>query len=101
MRLHRARWRFFDFKLINQNWGLALNPFFDAGQVTQPFRLDQQKAIGGVLYSGNNEKLHMTAGLGFKLVMNHNMIISVEAAKPFDKNDGSDVWTNVGFNYMF
>ena len=44
---------------------------------------------------------HYSAGLGIKLVMNHNMIISFEGGKPFDKNDGTGLWTNIGFNYLF
>ena len=97
------RWRFFNFKLINQNWGLALNPFFDAGQVLQSYRLDQQKATPATLnlYNDAKETPHCSAGLGFKLVMNRNMILSVEMAKPFSANDGNKLWTNVGFNYMF
>ena len=97
------RWRFFNFKLINQNWGLALNPFFDAGQVIQPYRLDEQKSVpaGWNVYSGNKETPHCTAGIGLKLVMNHNMILSFEAAKALSDNDGNGLWTNVGFNYMF
>lgn len=97
------RWRFFNFKLINQNWGLALNPFFDAGQVIIPYRLDEQKDTAPALnlYSGNSEKPHCTAGLGFKLVMNHNMVLSVEAAKALSPNDGKGIWTNIGFSYLF
>lgn len=95
------RWRVYHFKLIKQNWEIALNPFFDAGQVIQPYRLEEQKACDEFIYSGKSESPHCSAGLGFKLVMNHNMIISVEAARPFNANDGNDLWTNVGFNYMF
>ena len=95
------RWRVFDFQLIKQNWGIALNPFFDAGQVIQSYRLEEQKKCGEPIYSDKSESPHCTAGLGVKLVMNHNMVISVEAAKPFNTNDGSRLWTNIGFNYLF
>ena len=93
------RWRIYDFKFINQNWQVAANPFFDAGQVLQPYRLDEQKAAG--LYAGDEFNPHFTGGLGFKLVMNHNMVVSFEAAKAFNKNDGNGLWTNIGFNYLF
>ena len=93
------RWRIYDFKFINQNWQIAANPFFDAGQVIQSYRLDEQKAAG--LHSGNDDGIHCTAGAGFKLVMNHNMVLSFEAAKALDKNDGNGLWTNIGFNYLF
>jgi len=94
------RWRIYDFKFINQNWQIATNPFFDMGKILQPYRLEEQKAALG-LYEGNETKSHFTAGLGIKLVMNHNMIISFEGGKPFDKNDGTGLWTNIGFNYLF
>ena len=103
------RWRFANFRLINQNFYLALNPFFDMGQVIQPYRLDEQKAAfnaetdGEVnpFYSGDEDKLHATLGCGLKVVMNHNFVISVEMAKAFDKRDGEKLWNNIGFNYLF
>ena len=93
------RWRIYDFKFINQNWQIATNPFFDAGKILQPYRLEEQKAAN--LYNGNELSPHYTAGLGIKLVMNHNMVVSFEGGKPFDKNDGTGLWTNIGFNYLF
>ena len=103
------RWRFYNFRLINQNFYLALNPFFDMGQVIQPYRLDEQKEAYKIysgseinpFYSGNEDKLHTTLGCGFKVVMNHNFVISVEMAKALDKRDGEKLWNNIGFNYLF
>ena len=93
------RWRIYDFKFINQNWQIATNPFFDMGKILQPYRLEEQKNKG--FYNGGETKPHFTAGLGIKLVMNHNMVVSFEGGKPFDKNDGTGLWTNIGFNYLF
>ena len=93
------RWRIYDFKFINQNWQIATNPFFDAGKILQPYRLDEQKEAG--MYNGDEYAPHYTAGLGIKLVMNHNMVVSFEGGKPFSKNDGKGLWTNIGFNYLF
>ena len=93
------RWRIYDFKFINQNWQIATNPFFDAGMIIQPYRFEEQKASG--LYSGNEDGPHCTAGIGFKLIMNHNMVVSFEGAKALDPNDGKGLWTNIGFNYLF
>lgn len=105
------RWRIVNFRFINQNWHIALNPFFDMGQVIQPYRLEEQKAaykaIGGELnplnpfYSGNEEKLHATAGCGLKIVMNRNFVISFEMARALDGRDGQKLWNNIGFNYLF
>ena len=103
------RWRFVNFRFINQNFYLALNPFFDMGRVIQPYRLSEQKAAfsnysGGTInpfYSGDNENLHSTLGCGLKIVMNRNFVISVEMAKALDKRDGEKMWNNIGFNFLF
>lgn len=95
------RWRIFDFRLFAQDWYFATNPFFDAGMVVQPYRLEEMKLSDDPeIYSGNPEGVHMSAGLGVKAVMNHNFIISVEWAKTLDNRDGSDS-LNIGLNYIF
>ena len=105
------RWRIVNFRFINQNFHIALNPFFDMGQVIQPYRLEEQKvaytAAGGELnpfnpfYTGKKESVHMTAGCGLKIVMNRNFVISVEMARALDNRDGQKLWNNIGFNYLF
>jgi outer membrane protein assembly factor BamA len=103
------RWRFVRFRFINQNFSIALNPFFDMGQVIQSYRLDEQKeayksyANSAIdpFYSGDEEKLHATCGCGLKIVMNRNFVISVEMAKALNKHDGQKLWNNIGFNYLF
>ena len=100
------RWHFLDFKFINQNWQLALCPFFDAGMVIQPFREDELKnaEIEGVaLYSGDKEGIHTAAGAGLKIIMNRNMILGVDAGRALDARDRDKkaVKIFVGFNYIF
>ena len=104
------RWRIVGFQFINQNWLVALNPFFDAGMVTQPFREEEMKEAGGSgipnyepafeCYAGK-EGLHMSAGCGLKLIMNRNLVVSVDLGKALDKRDGEKLKTFVGFNYIF
>ena len=108
------RWRIVNFRFINQNFHIALNPFFDMGQVIQPYRLEEQKLAydawntanpvmkeSNPFYSGDEEKLHATAGCGLKIVMNRNFVISVEMARALDNRDGQKLWNNIGFNYLF
>ena len=106
------RWRIVNFRAINQNFHIALNPFFDMGQVIQTYRLDAQKQAydkwatekpnePNPFYSGDEEKLHATAGCGLKIVMNRNFVISVEMARALDSRDGQKLWNNIGFNYLF
>ena len=95
------RWKMFNFRFLNQDWYAGMNPFFDFGQVVQPYKLSEMKASGDpLIYSGNPEKIHFSAGVGVKVVMNRNFVISVEFAKPFDKNDGKNGFY-FGLNYIF
>lgn len=108
------RWKVVGFQFINQNWNVALNPFFDAGMVTQSYRLAEQETawseiekqydiIGNndLIYSGAKEGIHTSAGCGLKLIMNRNFIISAEAAKALNARDGEKFKFYIGFNYLF
>ena len=106
------RWRITNFKFINQNWCVAINPMFDAGMVTQTFRLEEQKAAEEnmshyltdgyhLIYSGKDESLHTSAGCGLKLIMNRNFVVSAEFAKALNKLDGEGMKAYIGFNYIF
>ena len=95
------RWKLFNFRLLNQNWYFGVNPFVDAGKIVQSYKLDEMKTSGDTLiYSNDKDKFHLSAGLGAKVVMNRNFVISVEFGKPFDKRDGNS-GLNVGLNYIF
>ena len=105
------RWRIVGFQFINQNWQVALNPFFDAGMVTQKRgEIEMMNADNGDIilhdntfdsYSGDKESIHMSAGCGLKLIMNRNLIVSVDLGKALDKRDGEKLKTFIGFNYIF
>ena len=109
------RWKVARFQFINQNWNIALNPFFDAGMVTQSYRLAEQETAWStieqeynlsadetnLIYSGDQEGIHTSAGCGLKLIMNKNFIISAEAAKALDARDGNNLKVYIGFNYLF
>ena len=109
------RWRIVGFKFINQNWQVALNPFFDAGMVTQKYRETEMikaqedyeatfaegEKAEKVYYSGDQENVHMAAGCGLKLIMNRNLIVSFEMGKALDQRDGGKLKSFIGFNYIF
>ena len=102
------RYRFAYFPFLGQSWYLVLNPFFDAGRVVQYHKKEAMQLTSdnfphtnsNFLYNGDKEALHMSAGLGFKAVMNRNFIISAEWGKPFDKRDGTNGF-NIGLNFIF
>ena len=101
------------FKLLNQFFYIAVNPFFDAGIITKPYRAEAfEKAktienpgtymtvaqlydstkVGDIVYS---------AGGGLKIAMNQNFIVSVELAKCFYKPLDAGMWLGIGINYQF
>ncbi len=104
------RYRFVRFKLIKQNWQLVLNPFFDMGLVTQKYNLPQMEALEGfalnpatgksLIYSGDKESLHISTGLGLKIVMNRNFAISAEWGISLDKREKNN-GVSIGLNYIF
>jgi len=83
------RYKILDFNFIKQDWYLGVNPFFDAGKICNGFRVDEM-----------DYDLIASAGLGLKLVMNQNFIISAEYGKPFNAQLGPGS-LNIGLNYIF
>lgn len=105
-----ARVKLVSFRFINQNWYVALNPFLDAGIITKAHRFEEQKGgnealqaanqLAGIWSGDSAGGIHASAGVGLKVVMNHNFIISCEWGKPFDKRDGKG-GISIGTNYIF
>ncbi len=127
------RFKIVSFRFIKQNFYLATNPFFDMGACVQQYRLDEMKALRtahdagdttlsdaemNLIYTGEKRKLHMSAGVGLKLAMNRNFILSAEVAVPLNTkvytNTNLDVpvselkmknsykpGVNIGLNYIF
>ena len=83
--------------------------------VTQSYRLAEQETAWNkiqedyelsqdaknLIYSGEKEGIHTSAGCGLKIIMNKNFIISAEAAKALDAKDGKGLRMYIGFNYLF
>ncbi|MCQ2178281.1 MAG: outer membrane protein assembly factor [Bacteroidales bacterium] len=98
------RIRLFSFNLINQSWYVATNPFFDCGMVVKPYRIGDMARLHTDMtveeLTRASRAFHSSAGLGLKLAMNQNFMLSVEGALPLNRNDGP-FGCNVGFNYIF
>jgi hemolysin activation/secretion protein len=118
------RFRVVNFDIGRQHFFIGLNPFFDLGMVTQPYSLDELVALhtdgmyktlqesmtaAGAKYedyfSTNPKDIyrpHMTAGLGLKIGMNENFVLSADWGMPIDKQDNAK-WANfyVKMGYLF
>lgn len=103
------------FKLLNQFFYLATNPFFDCGFATKAYKVDELSKLPEIkakaMSAGYkdtrkyiNDKTHefvKTAGLGLKLAWNENFIISAEFAHNFNLGLGDPFWMSIGVNYGF
>ncbi|MDR2814787.1 MAG: outer membrane protein assembly factor [Prevotellaceae bacterium] len=104
------RLRLAHFRLFNQNWYIATNPFADAGVSVQPYRkaeleqmqenINRYAVARPKLVAGDRETPHVCAGIGLQVVMNQNFIVSADFGKALDDRDG-DTGMYVGLNYLF
>ena len=91
------RWRFTKFTLWNQNIALGLNIFSDGTTVTRAYDLGKletyAKTLGTIssltglnLQSGvvadRSDSFHITAGAGFRFIMNENFIVAADYGLP-------------------
>ena len=101
-----------NFKLFNQFFYIAVNPFFDAGVITKPYRAAEFEAARALniatyhpqdqLYDPDRVKdIIYSAGAGLKIAMNQNFIVSAEYAHCFYTPMNADPWIGIGMNYQF
>lgn len=93
------------------NLYLAANPFFDLGAIVQAYRPEEsydflKKIEPGLSYEDFSKEAHRwakSAGIGMKLGVDYNLIISAEFAKNLDESRGlyNGVYVNLGIGYSF
>lgn len=97
------RWRAARFTFINQNWYLGINAFADFGLATGKIEVNPTN-LGDYnpddYFNPGSEKLHVSSGLGLRLVMNENFVISADFGKAFNDQDGG-IGFYMGLNYLF
>ncbi len=106
------------FKLFKQFFYVAVNPFFDAGIITRPYRAKELAAVAVdgkisdlaladvnqntlVYDAANVHRVIMSAGGGLKIAMNQNFIVSAEFAKCLYNPLDGGLWIGIGINYQF
>ncbi len=97
------RWKFVKFTMANQNFYLGVNMFFDTGMVIQKTDVNTSNVPANEVseyFKTDAEKLHNSAGLGLKIAMNENFIVSVDYGKAFDSQDGTS-GLYIGLGYLF
>ena len=97
------RYRFVDFKLLNQNIAFAVSGFTDGAHVFKGYDLTNKTGVKPELYqkyvdASRKDGLHASAGGGLRFIMNQNFIIALEYARCFNKQDGKGAfYINTGF----
>ena len=113
------RVKLFNFKLFNQYFYVAVNPFFDAGLITKQYKADALAKISvdgkiydpALLLAGQTDtmiydaskagSLIYSGGAGLKIAMNQNFIVSADFAKCFTPGMDAGLWIGIGINYQF
>lgn len=104
------RTQLFSFKVKKNMFYVGLVPFLDAGMVVQPYnRVSHDPHIGAPITDDQTnidyQRLydpHLGGGLGVKVAMNDNFVLSVDWATAFDQQDNSK-FSNfyIKMGYMF
>ena len=100
------RWKAVRFDFINQKFYIGINAFSDFGMVTDKiaFTVPSQATMGSDMqadfFASDAEKMHYSAGMGLRIVMNQNFIIAADLGKAFNEQDGG-MGFYMGLNYLF
>ena len=112
------RWRFVNFDLFRQHFYLATNLFTDAGMIIQKTPVEKRydeivaehplsdAAFWGADYNPNDyfnfggEKLHISYGIGLRIGMNENFVVSVDYGRTLNQQDGVSGFY-IGLGYLF
>ena len=121
------RFRVVNFDIGRQHFFIGLNPFFDLGMVTQPYNLDDlvRRHTHGLYqtlaesFDANHDpeeqfsdyfstdpkdiyRPHMTFGVGLKIGMNENFVLSADWGMPIDRQDNNKLANfYVKMGYLF
>ena len=103
------RWKFLHTKVLNQNLALGVNAFFDGGRVLQNYRsvVPSYPSTSAALFDHpgqldkhGDEKFHLAAGGGLRIILNKNFIIAVDYGRALNKQDngkGGSLYINTGY----
>jgi hypothetical protein len=94
------RWKFYRRVIFRQNIYFGLTGFFEGGMVVQERRLDMNSVPAeqrNNFFREEQDKLHMTTGLGVRIGLNENFIIAIDYGKTLNSQDGkSGLYIGVG-----
>jgi len=87
------RWKFFKSVVMKQNLYLGLTAFMDGGMVVQDHKITPNTVpedMKAFYFNQSSDRLHLSAGLGLRIAINDNFIISADYGFALDKQDGTN-----------
>ncbi|MCX6267488.1 MAG: BamA/TamA family outer membrane protein [Bacteroidetes bacterium] len=94
------RWKFYKGVVFKQNIYLGLTAFLDGGMVVQDHKInissvpEEQQPF---FFNDGTDHLHLATGLGLRIAINENFIISVDYGMAVNKQDGtSGLYVGIG-----
>jgi hypothetical protein len=98
------KYKFLNTVVLNQNLYLGTNLFADLGQVVDKIDVNPDFGDEVVNYDDffrpGSESLHVTAGIGLKVGLNDNFVISFDYGMAADDRDGnSGFYVNLNWQY--
>ena len=99
------RAKILQFDLFKQHFDLVVNPFYDVAAVTRQFRPEEHAKMKYLtdarrLWQDADERFHPSAGIGAKIHMNTNFILSLEVGKGFNPQL-SELTVAMATTYLF
>lgn len=97
------RWKIVKFIVAKQNIYIGTNVFFDTGAILAPLDMDLSKvpeSSKDLYFTDEAYGFHSTYGIGLKLAMNENFILSLDRGYAASKHDG-DKGTYIRMDYLF
>jgi hemolysin activation/secretion protein len=94
------RWKFFKSVVLKQNLYLGLTAFLDGGMVVQDHKINTDLVPANersLYFNESNDRLHLATGLGLRIAVNDNFIITVDYGMAMNKQDGtSGLYIGIG-----
>jgi outer membrane protein assembly factor BamA len=100
------RLKLFNFRFLKQYVDVLVNAFVDAGYITKKINISEQLSnlpedIRSEYFEDTKQTIHASGGVGGKLVLNDNFVLSLDLGHAFDKRDGEGFKLYLNANYSF
>jgi len=97
------RWKFWRTHFLNQNLYFGLVGFLDGGMVVQDRKVYTNlvpENLQSFYFNSSDDRMHFSSGLGLRLAMNENFVLTIDYGFALNKQDGSS-GLYIGIGHMF